>query len=89
MASTHIHVRIEDDIKKQAQLILNEMGLDISTAINIFIKQIIRNRSFPFLPSVDPFYNDSNIAHLMTVKADADIGRNMIVHDLIEDFEDD
>ena len=85
MANTHIHVRIDDDIKKQAQQIFSEMGLDITTAINMFIKQVVRNRSFPFLPSADPFYSDSNMAHLMSVKADADAGRNMLVRDLIEE----
>ena len=85
MPSTHIHVRIDDDTKKQAQQIFNDMGLDITTAVNIFIKQVVRNRSFPFLPSADPFYSDSNMAHLLNVKADADAGRNMAIHDMIED----
>jgi hypothetical protein len=31
------------------------------------------------------FYSESNMAHLMSVKADADAGRNMIIHDLIEE----
>ena len=85
MAKKHIHVSIDENVEKQAQLILDEMGLDISTAVNIFIKQIVRNRSFPFLPSADPFYNDSNIAHLMSVKEDAEVGRNMVMRELIED----
>ena len=85
MASTHIHVRIDEDIKKQAQQIFNEIGLDMSTAINIFIRQVIRSRGFPFLPATDPFYSESNMMHLMSVKADADAGRNMAVHELVED----
>ena len=85
MASTHIHVRIDDDTKKQAQQVFGDMGLDITTAVNMFIRQAIRNRSFPFLPSADPFYSESNISHLLSVKADADAGRNMVIHDLIEE----
>ena len=84
MPSTHIHVRINDDIKKKAQQIFSDMGLDITTAVNMFIKQVIRNQGFPFIPSADPFYSDSNMAHLMGVKADVEAGRNMAVHDLIE-----
>jgi DNA-damage-inducible protein J len=83
--STHIHVRIDDDTKAQAQQILGEMGLDMSTAVNIFIRQIVRNRSFQFLPSADPFYSESNMAHLMMVRMDAAAGRNMAAHELIED----
>ena len=85
MASTHLHVRIDDNTKKQAQQIFSDMGLDITTAVNIFIKQVIRNRSFPFLPSADPFYSDANMAHLERVRADADAGRNMLIRNLIED----
>ena len=85
MANTHIHVRVDDDTKKQAQQIFNEMGLDLSTAVNMFIKQVVRSRSFPFTPSADPFYSESNLLHLMSVKADAEAGRNMTVHELIEE----
>jgi len=85
MTGTHIHVRIDDDIKKQAQQILRDMGLDVSTAVNMFIKQVVINRGFPYLPSADPFFNESNISHLLKVKTDADAGRNMEIHDLIED----
>jgi len=85
MPSTHIHVRIDDDTKQKAQRIFGDMGLDITTAVNMFIRQTVRNRTFPFIPSADPFFGDSNIAHLMSVKTDADAGRRMAVHDLIED----
>jgi len=85
LAGTHIHVRVDNDVKKEAQLIFNDMGLDISTAVNMFIKQVIINRSFPYLPSADPFFSESNMSHLTKVKADADAGRNMKIHDLIED----
>ena len=85
MPSTHIHVRIDVETKKQAQQILNDMGLDLSTAVNIFIKQVVCNRSFPFLPSADPFFNESNTAHLTAVKADADTGRNIVIRELLED----
>jgi DNA-damage-inducible protein J len=85
MNNSQIHVRIDHDTKIQAQQILNEMGMDISTAINIFIKQVVRNHGFPFLPTADPFYSESNMAHLMSVKADADAGCNMVIHELLED----
>ncbi|MCL2103245.1 MAG: type II toxin-antitoxin system RelB/DinJ family antitoxin [Syntrophorhabdaceae bacterium] len=85
MANAHIHVRIDAETKKQAQRIFSEMGLDISTAVNMFIKQTIRNNAFPFQPTADPFYSERNMAHLLHVKADVDAGRNMTVHELIEE----
>jgi len=85
MSKTQLHVRIDDDTKKQAQQIFLAMGLDISTAVNMFIKQVVRNQGFPFLPTTDPFYDEANMKHLNQVKSDADAGRNMIVRDLIEE----
>ncbi len=45
---TTIQVRIDKKTKKQAQKILNEMGLDMSTAIKLYFKQIAINKGIPF-----------------------------------------
>ena len=36
----------------------------MSTAINVFLKKVAREKRIPFELSADPFYNDSNMAHL-------------------------
>ncbi len=43
-----INVQVNSQDKKQATLILKDLGLNMSTAINIFIKQIIKNDGLPF-----------------------------------------
>jgi len=63
MANTHLHVRVDADMKKQAQAIFAEMGLDVTTAVNMFIMQVVRTRTFPFLPAATPFYSENNIAN--------------------------
>jgi addiction module RelB/DinJ family antitoxin len=45
---TTIQVRTEDKTKKAAQLILGKLGLDLSTAINIYLVQIIEKKGIPF-----------------------------------------
>ncbi len=45
---TTIQVRTEDKTKKAAQLILSKLGLDLSTAINIYLVQIIEKKGIPF-----------------------------------------
>lgn len=53
--SSNISVRIEPDVKDQAERILFELGVSASTAINIFYKQIILQGGLPFevkVPSV-------------------------------------
>ena len=43
-----IQIRTDGKKKKAAQLILNKLGLDLSTAINIYLVQIIAQKGIPF-----------------------------------------
>ena len=45
---THIRVRVDIDIKNEAQKLFSELGMDITTAINIFLRQAIRKNGIPF-----------------------------------------
>ena len=60
-----ICLRVEDNIKKSAEAIYKEMGLSISSAVNIFLAKLVSERAIPFEVSApDPFYKDENIANL-------------------------
>ena len=49
MAKTaNLYVRIEPDVKEQAENILDTLGIPASNAINMFYKQIILQRGLPF-----------------------------------------
>ena len=55
--SANLYVRIEPDVKEQAESILSALGIPASNAINMFYKQIILQRGLPFevkLPSSRP-----------------------------------
>ncbi|MCH5268515.1 MAG: type II toxin-antitoxin system RelB/DinJ family antitoxin [Lachnospiraceae bacterium] len=55
--SANLYVRIEPDIKEQAESILAALGIPASNAINIFYKQIILQKGLPFevkLPAAKP-----------------------------------
>lgn len=56
MAKTgNLYARIEPDIKEQAEAILETLGIPVSSAINMFYRQIILQRGIPFpmkLPDV-------------------------------------
>lgn len=43
-----INVRVDDDLKKESKEILDELGLDLSSAIKIYLKQIVAYRGLPF-----------------------------------------
>lgn len=61
---TQISFRIEDEIKANAESALKEMGLNMSTAITMFLVKVGREKRIPFEINVDPFYSADNIAEL-------------------------
>lgn len=48
MAKTTTTITIDSNIKAQAQELLADFGLDLSTAINIFLRQTVRENAIPF-----------------------------------------
>ena len=48
MATTNINVRTDSALKTRAQAVLADLGLDMSTAINIYLNQIVYRRAIPF-----------------------------------------
>jgi len=54
MADTNINIRVDNEIKKEAQTLFASLGFDMTTAINIFLRQAIRVRSIPFPITAEP-----------------------------------
>ena len=48
MNNTSMTIRTDKEIKQQAQTIFSDLGMDMSTAINVFLRQAIIHRGFPF-----------------------------------------
>jgi DNA-damage-inducible protein J len=43
-----VNIRIDDSLKEQADSLFEELGMNMSTAINVFIRQTVRQRRIPF-----------------------------------------
>ncbi len=81
-----INIRVDDEIKSNAERTLNDIGLSMSTAIIIFLKTVVRENRIPFELSADPFYSKENITELEKRIADIDSGKSTLKeHDLIEE----
>jgi len=53
MAKTAMtHVRLTPEVKENAEAILKELGISVSTATEMFYRQIIANKGLPFDPRV-------------------------------------
>lgn len=46
--TTNFSVRMDSDIKKQCEELYGELGINLTTAINVFLRQSIRVGGFPF-----------------------------------------
>lgn len=47
MASTNFSVRMDSDVKKQCEILYGELGMNLTTAINVFLRQSLRVGGFP------------------------------------------
>ncbi|MDR2669429.1 MAG: type II toxin-antitoxin system RelB/DinJ family antitoxin [Desulfovibrio sp.] len=84
MATTNIQVRVDSDLKAEAEQLFSDIGLDMPTAVRLFLKQSIINNGIPFALERDSFYSSSNQAHLVKVARDLREGKNSAAHELIE-----
>ena len=48
MATTNINVRVDPDLKKAAESLFSDLGLNMSTAITMFLKNAVSNEGIPF-----------------------------------------
>jgi DNA-damage-inducible protein J len=48
MPAAHINIRVDSDIKNEAQEIFASLGLDMTSAITVFLRQSIRRKGLPF-----------------------------------------
>lgn len=48
MATTNISIRMDSDVKARADALFAELGMNLSTAFNIFVRQSLREGGLPF-----------------------------------------
>lgn len=49
-----LNIRIDDDVKNEAEKIFNNLGLSMAAAINIYLRTVIRENGIPFELSMTP-----------------------------------
>jgi len=79
-----VNIRIDDTLKEKAETLFDELGLNMTTAFTIFVKEAVRRRGIPFEVTLDPFYSEKNMRILEESIRDADAGR-LTEHELFED----
>jgi len=86
MAQTNVNIRMDEGLKQQFDFLCGELGMNMSTAFNIFAKAMVRQRGIPFDVSL-------NVPNAETRAAIDDVnnGRNLSkrfhsVEELMEDL---
>lgn len=85
MAQTNISIRIDDKLKKQFEAICLELGFNMTTAINVFARAMVRKKGIPFELTIDE-YNEETIKAIEDVQKE--IGLSKAYTDLDEMFRD-
>lgn len=80
-----VNFRVDDNVKIKAEKACADMGITMTTAINIFLVKVGNERRIPFEVSADPFYSHDNIAELERRISNIESGKSVLKeHDLIE-----
>ena len=87
MADTiNVTIRLDREIKEQAERMFSDFGMNLSTAFNIFARQALRQGKIPF-EIYDPFYSEKNQAELRRRIDDIEAGRATLVVKTMEELE--
>jgi len=54
MSTVSMNIRTDVEIKKQAEAFFAEFGLNMTTAVNMFLRQVVRTKSIPLNLSLNP-----------------------------------
>jgi len=87
MASTSVTIRMDENLKKQAETLFDDMGLNMTTAITIFAKAVVRQNRIPFEIIADPFYSEANQAYLGKAIDEIESGKASFVVKTMEELE--
>ena len=53
MATANLNIRTDQAVKDQAEQLFNELGLNMTTAVNLFLRAVVREHGIPFSLKLD------------------------------------
>lgn len=85
MPQSTITARVDEHDKMDFDAFCSNVGLNTSTAINLFVKAVLREKRIPFeiTQGSDSFFSDSNMAYVKNSVQELRAGKGT-VHELIE-----
>lgn len=86
--TVNVNIRMDEELKKQSEQLFSDLGLNMTTAFNMFVRQAVRVGGIPFevTTRTGEFYNPYNQKRLQESITRLELGQGT-VHELIEDDE--
>lgn len=81
MAHTNMNIRMNSDVKKQAQELFSSLGMDMTTAINVFLIQAVEYQGLPFEVK-------RKVPNAETTAATKEVERDKDIHGPFDSVED-
>lgn len=92
MANSFLQVRVDEKDKERASQILDNLGTNLSTVVNMLIKQIILTESIPFEIKMRPQAGSSPVSVMPAAAAleekGADMIENPVLKGILEEYEE-
>ena len=83
----NVSFRMDDTLKRQTEAILEQLDLNMTTAMTMFAKTIVREQRLPLDLSIDPFYSAANQSRLKRTIENYESGKPEPVKESIEELE--
>lgn len=81
-----VSFRMDDTLKRQTEAILEELGLNMTTAMTMFAKTIVREQRLPLDLSIDPFYSPANQTMLKQTIGNYESGKSTPIKKTLEEL---
>ena len=76
-ATSNMNIRMDKEVKEKAQQIFAQLGMDMTTAVNVFLRQTIRHNGLPFEVKLDTPNKETLMAieEVQQMKKDPSLGK--------------
>ncbi len=74
---SHIQLRIDEKTKKAAKKVLDKLGIDMTSAIKVYLKQIVINQGIPFKLVTENGFTPEQEEEILMASVEAKSGKNV------------
>ena len=81
MAIKNIQLRLDEGLKIKAERVLEDLGLDMPTALRLFLKKIVSTKAIPFRISLnddEDSFSASQISEILKARDEARSSKNLV-----------